>query len=287
MNIKDIRIRDPFILLEGDKYYMYSRYRGVDGFCVRVSDDLIEWSDEKPIFLNSGSFWATQDFWAPEVHKYNGKFYLFATMKNDRCHRGTQIFVCHAPDGMFKPLSDYPQTPSGWECLDGTLYVEDDIPYMVFCHEWTQCGYGEMCYIRLSDDLSRAVSEPQLMFRANEPEWAVSCVSDRPGFVTDGPYMHRVSDGRLIMIWSSFRKNGDSNAYVEVMAYSDNGKIDGQWIHAERLLMRDDGGHGMLFRDKDEKLRLVLHSPNIRARERALILNVKESEADGLLEIVE
>jgi hypothetical protein len=51
--------------------------------------------------------------------------------------------------------------------------------------------------------------------------------------------------------------------------------------------MRDDGGHGMLFRDKDEKLRLVLHSPNIRARERALILNVKESEADGLLEIVE
>ena len=60
MNIKDIRIRDPFILLEGDKYYMYSRYRGVDGFCVRVSDDLIEWSDEKPIFLNSGSFWATQ-----------------------------------------------------------------------------------------------------------------------------------------------------------------------------------------------------------------------------------
>ncbi len=287
MNIKDIRIRDPFILLEDGKYYMYARYMGIGGFCVRVSDDLSDWSDEKPIFLNSGDFWATQDFWAPEVHKYNGKFYLFATMKSDRHHRGTQIFVCDTPDGMFEPLSQYPQTPADWECLDGTLYVEDGVPYMVFCHEWTQCGYGEMCYVQLSDDLSRAVGEPHLMFRANEPEWAVSCVSDRAGFVTDGPFLHRVSDGRLMMIWSSFRKNGDGNAYVEAMAYSDNGRLDGHWIHAERLMMSENGGHGMLFHDKGGELKLVLHAPNIRALERAWILPVGESKVDGLLEVIE
>ena len=287
MNVKKIRIRDPFILLEGGRYYMYARYMGVGGFSVRVSDDLVEWSDEKPVFLNSGSFWATQDFWAPEVHKYNGRFYLFATMKSDRHHRGTQIFVCDTPDGIFEPLSEYPQTPLDWECLDGTLYVEDGIPYMIFCHEWTQCGYGEMCYVRLSDDLSRAVGEPKLMFRANEPEWAVSCVHDRPGFVTDGPFMHRVSDGRLMMIWSSFRKKGAGNAYVEAMAYSDNGRLDGNWIHAPRLLMSDNGGHGMLFLDKSGDMRMVLHAPNMRPFERAEILIVRENKEDGLLEVIE
>lgn len=285
MNIKNIRIRDPFILLESGKYYMYARYMDVGGFSVRTSDDLIEWSDEKPIFLNSDSFWATRDFWAPEVHSYNEKYYLFATMKSEDHHRGTQIFVCDTPDGMFEPLSEHPQTPMDWECLDGTLYVEDGVPYMVFCHEWTQCGYGEMCYVQMSEDLSHAVSEPHLMFRANEPEWAVSCVSDRPGFVTDGPFMHRVSDGRLMMIWSSFRKEGDGNAYVEAMAYSDNGRIDGKWIHAPRLLMRNDGGHGMLFCDKSGEMKLILHAPNSYPLERAHILSVRESSDDGLLEI--
>ena len=90
MNIKNIRIRDPFILLEGDKYYMYARYMGVGGFSVRVSDDLVEWSDEKPIFLNSGAFWATQDFWAPEVHKYKGKYYLFGTLNSDILWKATE-----------------------------------------------------------------------------------------------------------------------------------------------------------------------------------------------------
>lgn len=287
MNIKDIRIRDPFILLDGGRYYMYSRYKDVSGFCVRVSDDLVEWSDEKPIFLNSDNFWATRDFWAPEVHRYNGKYYLFATMKSENHHRGTQIFVCDTPDGMFDALSEYPQTPSDWECLDGTLYVEDGVPYMIFCHEWTQCGYGEMCYVQMSEDLSHAVSEPKLMFRANEPEWAVSCVPDRLGFVTDGPFMHRVSDGRLMMIWSSFRKDGEGNAYVEAMAYSDNGRIDGKWIHASRLLMENDGGHGMLFYDKSGEMNLILHSPNNTPYERAHVTPVRESSVDGLLELAQ
>jgi hypothetical protein len=97
--------------------------------------------------------------------------------------------------------------------------------------------------------------------------------------------MHRVSDGRLMMIWSSFRKNGDGNAYVEAIAYSDNGRLDGKWIHSPRLLMEDNGGHGMLFCDKSGEMKMVLHAPNIRPFERAYILNVRESKADGLLEI--
>jgi hypothetical protein len=125
------------------------------------------------------------------------------------------------------------------------------------------------------------------MFRANEPEWAVSCVSDRPGFVTDGPFMHRVSDGRLMMIWSSFRKNGEGNAYVEAMAYSDNGRIDGKWIHASRLLMENDGGHGMLFYDKSGAMNLILHAPNNTPYERAHVVPVRESSVDGLLELAQ
>jgi hypothetical protein len=38
--------------------------------------------------------------------------------------------------------------------LDGTLWVEDELPYMVFCHEWVQIKDGTVESVRLKDDLS-------------------------------------------------------------------------------------------------------------------------------------
>ena len=52
--------------------------------------------------------------------------------------------------------------------LDGTLYVEDGKPYMVFCHEWVQTIDGTMDCIQLEDDLSDTVGEPRMMFKASD-----------------------------------------------------------------------------------------------------------------------
>ncbi|UKI17739.1 MAG: hypothetical protein L6V80_06255 [Bacteroidales bacterium] len=38
--------------------------------------------------------------------------------------------------------------------LDGTLWVEDGKPYMVYCHEWVQVMDGEMKVVELTRDLS-------------------------------------------------------------------------------------------------------------------------------------
>lgn len=85
MNCSDINIRDPFVLCENGKYYMYGT-RAVDfgrktgGFDVYVSSDLKEWSraecfDSEKAGLNR------EVNWAPEVHKYNGRYYMFASLQ--------------------------------------------------------------------------------------------------------------------------------------------------------------------------------------------------------------
>ena len=73
MKAHDINIRDPFILLDGGKYYMYgtrgaTAWSEADGFDVFVSADLENWEGPFVCFHNDGSFWATRDYWAPEVH---------------------------------------------------------------------------------------------------------------------------------------------------------------------------------------------------------------------------
>lgn len=283
MKLQDIHIRDPFILLEGGRYYLYGS-RGNEawgkatGLDVYESDDLVSWSGPSVVFTPPEGFWADMHFWAPEVHQYHGKFYMFVSFKSETACRGTQILVADTPKGPFTLHSDGPVTPRDWECLDGTLYIDrDGKPYMVFCHEWLQVRDGEMCAVRLSDDLKQAVGEPFLLFRASEPDWALK---DKTEFVTDGPWMYRTASGKLLMLWSSSAANG----YVEAIAYSNNGDVTGRWQHQKQLLFDQDGGHGMIFTSKEGKLFFILHNPNNSPMERPVILPLEER--DGTLAVI-
>ncbi|MBQ2968271.1 MAG: family 43 glycosylhydrolase [Clostridia bacterium] len=270
MKNTDINIRDPFVLYEDGKYYMYgSRGSETWGLCtgldVYVSDDLETFSDPIEVFTPPADFWSDRNFWAPEVHKYEGAYYMLATFYAKDKMRGTQILKAESPLGPFKLHSEGPVTPADWMCLDGTLHIENGTPYMVFCHEWVQVHDGEMCVIELSKDLTKAVGEPKVLFTASslpgvcEVGYAPGQNCDSKGnFVTDGPFMYRTKSGRLLMIWSSFTKEG----YCEAISYSDNGSVLGNWAHEEKLLFSKDGGHGMLFYDKAGDMKFAYHQPN-------------------------
>lgn len=269
---EDIRIRDPFIYtdVENQCYYMYgttaltpNSKRAGNTFSVYKTADLENFSDPKVIFDGSASvFWGNYDFWAPELHFYNGKYYLFGSCKADGKHRATHIFVSDAPNGQFVPLTDDPITPSEWECLDGTFYVENDIPYIIFSHEWTQVGDGEFWAMPLSVDLTCAIGEPFLLFRASDNPNVNERRDGTGNYVTDGPFLYREND-KLNMIWSSFY-NG---RYLVLRAWSET--LHGEWQH-ERSIFDFDGGHAMLFHRLSGERMISLHSPNIENLERAV-----------------
>lgn len=277
MKLSDINVRDPFILVHENKYYLYGtraihtwtqEIKDGYGFDVYESDDLENWEGPYSIFENYDGFWGDFQFWAPEVHKYNGKFYLLATFTDREYNRGTAILECDAPSGKFREHSLGAVTPKGWSCLDGTLYVENGTPYIVFCHEWMQIKNGEVCALELSKDLKEPVGEPFTLFKATDGKPWVKSV-DKDCYVTDGPFMIRV-DGELVCMWSSFGKGG----YVEALARSNNGKITGEWSVDTELLQEKDGGHGMIFENLTGDLNFVYHSPNETPFERPCVRKI-------------
>ena len=282
MKLKDIYIRDPYILPYHGMYYLYGKESQHDRkFVVYKSLDLLEWTEAKVVFAPNEDFWATHDYWAPEVHQFQGNFYMLASFKaNEKC-RGTQILKAEAPDGMFLPLTEYPQTPKDWECLDGTLYVDTDgIPYMIFCHEWTQIQNGTICYAKMNETLSEFVTEPKVMFRALDFPFVKNPLRNCECYVTDGPFLYRSVEGQLYMIWSSFGKKG---YFINVLK-SDTGEIDGTWT-SQNMLFEDDGGHGMLFFDFSGGLNLIFHYPNNpKGEERAVIFPVREENGRLMIE---
>lgn len=275
----DINIRDPFVLAEGGRYYLYGT-RGAtcwgpaDGFDAYVGSDLLHWDGPHACFHNDGDFWADRDYWAPEVHPFGGAYYMFASFKGGGLRRGTAILRADTPLGPFAPWSDGPVTPREWECLDGTFYLDDGgRPWMVFCHEWVQAGDGTVCAMPLRDDLRCAAGAPKVMFRASDAPWKVQLrhSSGTVGYVTDGPFIFRASDGGLLCLWAGFSQRG----YTQAQARSDSGDILGPWRQLDPLFM-ENGGHGMVFRANDARLYLTLHTPNTHLEERPVFVEVEE-----------
>lgn len=290
LSLSEIQIRDPFILPVGSEgaYYLFGStdadiWKGpAVGFDCYRSADLVRWDGPHPAFRPPEGFWADQNFWAPEVHEHAGRWFMFATFKADGVPRGTQALVADHPAGPYRPHSRDRLTPARWECLDGTLHVDDaGQPWLVFCHEWVQVGDGTVCAQRLTDALDDTVGDVTVLFSASEAPWAEEVHSSRhgPGHVTDGPFLHRTGDGTLLLLWASFR----DGRYAQGLARSRSGHVLGPWDHVSDPLHASDGGHGMCFRTWSGDLHLALHTPNHTPAERAVLVPLVEE--GGLLHV--
>ena len=264
--LAEIRMRDPFVVpcrAEGRYYLFGSVWHGVaPGFYYYIGTDLENWDGPYPAFLPPADFWGPDFFWAPECHEYRGRHYLFGTCGvRATDFRGTQVFrsTTASPAGPYEPLSEGPVTPREWKALDGTLWVEDHQPWLVFCHEWVQAGDGTICAMRLAADLSHAVEDPVELMRASTAPWATEYVDPKlRGWVTDGPFLYRTAAGQLRMLWSSMH----DRIYTMGAMVSDSGRVLGPWRHEPTPIYTHDGGHGMWFRDFDGQAYYILHTPN-------------------------
>ncbi|MBQ2033629.1 MAG: family 43 glycosylhydrolase, partial [Alistipes sp.] len=221
--LDDINIRDPYIMpveKEG-VYYMYAssgvteKGKHYGGVVAYKSRDLKTWEGPVRVFTVPHNNYLTGSVWAPEVHKYKGKYYLFATLNSDvrwkgpkpghpaYNHRATQIFWSKSPEGPFLPFEGKtPHTPLDEMCLDGTLWVENGTPYMVYCHEWVEALDGEMHLVELKKDLSAPVGAPQRLFCASAAEWSTGGGKEgNKTYVTDGCFLYRSKTGKLLMMW--------------------------------------------------------------------------------------
>ena len=274
MTFSDINIRDPFILNADGTYYMYGT-RGkafgqkTGGFDVYQSKDLETWSDPQCCFDSDRYGMNRCVNWAPEVHSYQGAYYMFATFTGENGRRGTHILKAQTPLGPFTPHSDGPVTPEKWESLDGTLFVDDaGVPYLVFCHEHIQILDGTVEVLQLSADLKTAVTEPKTLFKGSSLPGVKKLMRLR--YVTDGPFLYRTKTGALLLLWSTFIEG----KYAQCIARSESGRIDGPFVHLDPLVV-DDGGHGMIF-CAGEKLYLVIHTPNASGKERPCLIELTD-----------
>ncbi|MFT3780974.1 MAG: glycoside hydrolase family 43 protein [Nibricoccus sp.] len=293
LKLPEIPLHDPWILTEQSSrtYFLYTTAtfketgQNRTGTYAYKSKDLVSWEGPFLVFACPDDCWAApqENAWAPEVHAFRGKYYLFTTLHNSsktlpsalasekNSMRGTMIAVSDSPLGPYGLLKkESPVTPADFMTLDGTLYVDPaGKPWMVYAHEWLQTIDGAIEAIQLKDDLSDAAGAPIHLFKGSDTPWinVQRTPSAKPSvYVTDGPELYRTKTGQLLMLWSSYEKNEFGNdGYVETLARSKSGELNGPWEQLSPLV-RNDSGHGMLFRTFEGQLMLIVHQPFKKAR---------------------
>lgn len=278
LTLETMRLHDPFIVADRATRTYYLFTSNIEeatgdprvGTMLYTSRDLRHWTRPKLVFAVPEGIWGVAGAWAPEVHRWKGKWYLFTTLHNDALklppegkrspyRRGTILAVADRLDGPYKVVRNgEPIVPASQMTLDGHLYVEKGKPWLVYAHEWLQTTDGTMEAIPLDRSLA-AAGPAKLLFRASDAPWVKGQKQSAPDdlvHVTDGPWLHRTGTGKLVMLWSSYGADG----YNQAQARSVSGRLEGPW---EQLppLVGGSSGHGMLFRTFEGQLMMVLHRP--------------------------
>jgi beta-xylosidase len=283
LTLPDMPLHDPWIVADkaSDTYYLFTsnigRISGEAGVGVMAytSHDLRDWQKAKRVFALPDNIWANAGCWAPEVHQWRGRYYLFVTVHNDAMplpgddngsgqkliRRSTILAVSDSLGGPFTVVRDAePVVSKDLMTLDGTLYVDTaGQPWMVYAHEWIQTRIGTMEAVPLDDDL-KAKGPPVLLFKGSDSSDATP-QSETGAVVTDGPQVYHTGNGSLVMLWSSWGADG----YIQTQAVSTSGKLEGPWKQLPHMLGKGSG-HGMLFTTFDDRRMLIVHRPFKNAR---------------------
>ncbi len=282
---EDLRIRDPFVYVENGVYYLLGT---TGGDCWEHGSDLQLYASHdlegfEPIgcMVNPDAFDGYRNIWAPELHRYRDKYYLIVSLFRDDIGRGSMIFVSDSLHEKFVPLTGTYITPADWTCLDATLFIWKDKPYLFFSNEWVQSvnrdGDGSIYAAELTEDLKTLVGEPQKVVSGKGSGFAVELSTgrgDATGYIAEGPFVAE-EDGKVCCYWSTVAKDG------YCIAKSTASDVFAPYTF-ERMIFTKDGGHCMIFKNLSGEEMLTFHQPNVSPDERMKVFSIKEMEVTAL-----
>ena len=241
-----VPLGDPFILLDNGVYYAYGTH-AENGIEVYTSNDLKTWR-LNGLALNKNDVWADRWFWAPEVYKVRGKYYMYYSADEHIC-----VATADSPAGPFTQVKKEAMIVDE-KCIDNSLFIDEDgKPYLFF--------------VRFNDGNNIWVADLESDLMTIKRETMHHCIHLSQSWeevwprVNEGPYVIK-HNGMYYMTYSA--NSYESPFYGIGCATTNN--IMGEWIkYTDNPLLQSPGnlrgiGHNAIFTDKEGKLRIVYHA---------------------------
>lgn len=248
-------VADPTIFYEKGTYYLYGTAGRNDseGFRVYTSNDQQTWKDEG-FALKRGESYGTKGFWAPQVFKYKGKYYMAYT-----ANEHIAIAVADHPAGPFKQQSLEPLTapvkiidPFVWIDPSGKIYL-----FHVRLQNGNRIFVAEMdpSLTQMNEGtLKECISATDDWEDTRQAQWKV----------TEGPTVLK-HKGLYYMIYSANDFRNPDYAIGYATAKTPEGpwkKFKGNPVISTQNTGEKGTGHGDVFTGRDGQMSYVFHTHN-------------------------
>ncbi|TYR37865.1 family 43 glycosylhydrolase [Sphingobacterium phlebotomi] len=327
-NPLDVAFGDPFIVYddESDMYYMYGTGGVKNGFMAYSSKDLKTWEKRGQVYSSEQEkAWGTKDFWAPEVYKRNGKYYMFYSAhwknnpNNELENYKIGVAVSDSPVGPFIDMTGEPLFDPGYPIIDANVYFAEDGKLYLY---YSRCCYKHAVESEIADwarekkmfneieeswiygvelaaDFSSVIGEPALLLRPpvsmsdQQAEWESRSVTS--GEVnrrwTEGSYLFKHNDTYYMMYSANFF-GGQHYAVGYATASSPLGPFEKSETNPILQKNTESGGivsgtgHNSLLKDREGKLWCVYHGrTNKTGDDRLVFLDELQLTENGELKV--
>ena len=236
-NPLDVAFGDPYILDDGNgNYYMYGTGAGAkDGFVVYTSQDLVNWDNGGQVFYgNTTDSWSTANFWAPEVYKFEGRYYMFysADWKVNTTNEGENfkigVAVSDSPTGPFEDMMDRPIFDPGYPIIDANIYQDEEGKFYLY--------YSRACYKHPVESEIAEWAREQNLFDEIEESWIY-------GVELSPDFMSVVSEPILLL--SPPSTMDDEQAEWESRSVT-SGEVNRRWTEGS-FIFKHSGQYYMMY----------------------------------------
>ena len=164
-----IHLQEPYILVQGKKYFLFGTASSAEGFRCYESPDLVHWKLDGWAWRKSGPHVAQGDLHSPQVFVYQG---MFCMVYSARMPNGTHLALAASvqPQGPYHDLH-VPWLDLGDACIDGDVFVDSNSKaYLIFTRKsrTNGCNYSAIYGVALNKDLSKTVGSPVKLVQADQ-----------------------------------------------------------------------------------------------------------------------
>lgn len=151
-NPLNVMLADPYIFHEKNEYYLFGT-AGSGGTSVWTSQNLIDWKFGGASFERSSRTYSRRHFWAPEMFKHNGRYYLHFTASSSDVSQRLVLCDADSPTGPFKEFKA-PWFRSPKAVIDGNVFRDDDGKmYLYYVLDCSENGTSDIYVRRLNEKL--------------------------------------------------------------------------------------------------------------------------------------
>lgn len=250
-----IFLADPTIFSDNGKFYLYGTGSS-QGFPLYESDDLETWTQpqdsSRRLALKRGDAFGTSGFWAPQVFKHGGSYYMAYTANE-------QIAIAKAqhPAGPFRQNAPRPLSGSGKQ-IDPFLFFDQDGKIYLY-HVKLQNG-NRIFVAEMKPDLSDVVPGTEKECIASTEQWENTAGAGWP--VAEGPTVLKHKNIYYLIYSANDFRNKDY-----AVGYATSASPTGPWkkyagnpVISRHMTGQNGTGHGDVFFGKKGKMYYVLHT---------------------------